>query len=139
MFKFNRRNFAGFIVCLLAEYLTCNLSAAAQLGNMDLRGQLAKNYSLGGLGEQSIRLSLTSEVLPPPKARENAKPVYISVWQLLFKNTAFASVGRSGWRWQTLEGDAIEFSRKDAERADYRADGWRLKIEMPTGLTNLLF
>ena len=74
-------------------------------------------------------LDMATEVVVTPKEKKDAKPLFISAWGLPFVATRFAAEGRSGWQWQTVEGDVIAFSQGDAERGAYRADGWRLRVE----------
>jgi YD repeat-containing protein len=104
------------------------LAAGPRLANVDLRGQLTQNYMLGGIGDHPVILDAMIDVVVTA-VKKDAKPVFVTVWNLPFTTTRFAAEGRSEWRWQTIEGDVITFSQGDAERGAYRADGWRLHIE----------
>jgi YD repeat-containing protein len=114
-----------FVICWFAPVY---LVAGPRLGNVDLRGQLTQNYMLGGIGDHPVILDAMIDVVVTA-VKKDAKPVFVTVWNLPFTATRFEAEGRSGWQWQTVEGDIIAFSQSDAERGAFRADGWRLRMD----------
>lgn len=123
------RYFESFILFLVLYWLLpVYLVAGPRLGNFDFQGQLTQNYMLGSVGDHPVILEAMVEVVVTP-TKKNAKPSSAMVWNLPFTATRYAAEGRSGWQWQTVDGEVIAFSQGDAERGTHRADGWKLRID----------
>ena len=114
-----------FILCGLVHV---DLKAGSGLGNAAPSGCLAQTYVLGILGDHPVELGMVIEGVAAP-SKKAEKPSVASIWIVPFLNTRFFTEGRTGWRWQTVEGDTIAFSQGDADRSENRADGWRLQFE----------